>query len=120
VKLQLSAIATSAARDYAQMIYDLAVRRELIGLGATISDRARAMRDDVSPDDQIVEAESDLFQLASTGARPRAGSRASCRPCTRRVTTANAAYQRDGGLAGISTGLADIDRKLGGLHAPTC
>ncbi|NYN63886.1 replicative DNA helicase, partial [Salmonella enterica subsp. enterica serovar Typhimurium] len=29
---------------------------------------------------------------------------------------ANAAYRRDGGLAGISTGLADLDAKLGGLH----
>ena len=29
---------------------------------------------------------------------------------------ANAAYQRDGGLAGISTGLIDLDKKLGGLH----
>ncbi len=29
---------------------------------------------------------------------------------------ANAAYQRDGGLAGISTGLVDLDKKLGGLH----
>jgi replicative DNA helicase len=29
---------------------------------------------------------------------------------------ANAAYQRDGGLAGLSTGLIDLDRKLGGLH----
>ncbi|HSV30312.1 MAG TPA: replicative DNA helicase, partial [Candidatus Omnitrophota bacterium] len=26
------------------------------------------------------------------------------------------AYQRDGGLAGISTGLIDMDKKLGGLH----
>jgi replicative DNA helicase len=32
------------------------------------------------------------------------------------VNVANAAYQRDGGLAGISTGLADLDKKLGGLH----
>jgi replicative DNA helicase len=29
---------------------------------------------------------------------------------------ANAAYRRDGGLAGLSTGLADLDQKLGGLH----
>jgi len=29
---------------------------------------------------------------------------------------ANAAYQREGGLSGISTGLIDMDRKLGGLH----
>jgi replicative DNA helicase len=32
------------------------------------------------------------------------------------VDVANAAYQRDGGLAGISTGLVDLDKKLGGLH----
>jgi len=32
------------------------------------------------------------------------------------VDTANAAYQRDGGLAGISTGLVDLDKKMGGLH----
>jgi replicative DNA helicase len=29
---------------------------------------------------------------------------------------AAAAYQRDGGLSGISTGLVDMDRMLGGLH----
>ncbi len=29
---------------------------------------------------------------------------------------ANAAYQRDGGMSGISTGLTDMDKKLGGLH----
>ena len=32
------------------------------------------------------------------------------------VTTANAGYQRDCGLARISTGLLDLDKKLGGLH----
>ena len=32
------------------------------------------------------------------------------------VNVANAAYQRDGGLAGVSTGLVDLDKKLGGLH----
>jgi len=32
------------------------------------------------------------------------------------VKVANAAYQRDGGLAGTSTGLTDLDKKLGGLH----
>ena len=32
------------------------------------------------------------------------------------VNVANAAYQRDGGLSGVSTGLIDMDKKLGGLH----
>jgi replicative DNA helicase len=32
------------------------------------------------------------------------------------VDVANNAYKREGGLAGISTGLIDMDKKLGGLH----
>jgi len=32
------------------------------------------------------------------------------------VQIANAAYMREGGMAGISTGLTDMDKKLGGLH----
>ena len=29
---------------------------------------------------------------------------------------AEAAYKRDGGLAGLATGFKDLDRQLGGLH----
>jgi replicative DNA helicase len=91
------------------------VRRALIGLGATISDRARAMRDDVSPDEQIVEAETDLFKLASTGATS-SGFKSFLSALHEAVTTANAAYKRQGKLAGLSSGLTDMDRMLGGLH----
>jgi replicative DNA helicase len=115
IRLQLSAIATSAARDYAQLIHDLAVRRELIALGQNVSDRARSMREDKSPDDQIVEAESELFKLASSGTVNR-GFQSFLRALHDAVNIANAAYSRGGGLAGISTGLNDLDRMLGGLH----
>lgn len=115
LKLQLSAIATSAARDYAQLIHDLAVRRNLIDLGKSISDRAQSMREDVSPDEQIVQAETDLFQLASTGSTSR-GFQSFLRALHDAVEMANAAYNRSGGLAGLSTGLADLDKMLGGLH----
>jgi replicative DNA helicase len=115
LRLQLAAVATSAARDYAQLIHDLAVRRALIDLGRRVSDRARAMRDDSSPDDQIVEAESELFALAATGTTNR-GFQSFLTALYDAVQTANAAYNRGGGLAGISTGLTDLDRMLGGLH----
>ncbi|GAB5446631.1 replicative DNA helicase [Gymnodinialimonas sp.] len=115
VKLQLSAIATSAARDYAQLIHDLAVRRELIELGNRVTDRARAMRDDVAPDDQIVEAESELFALASTGSTNK-GFQSFLHALHDAVHMANEAHGRKGGLAGVSTGLTDLDRMLGGLH----
>ncbi|RMA42079.1 replicative DNA helicase [Rhodophyticola porphyridii] len=115
LRLQLSAIATSAARDYAQLIHDLALRRELIDLGRTIADRAQTVRDDATPDEQIVEAEADLFKLASSGTTSR-GFQSFLRALTDAVDIANAAYNRGGGLAGISTGLVDMDKMLGGLH----
>ncbi|RFU14294.1 replicative DNA helicase [Rhodobacteraceae bacterium W635] len=115
LRLQLSAIATSAARDYAQLIHDLAIRRALIDLGKTIADNASAMREHSAPDDQIVEAEAQLFQLAATGSAAR-GFQSFLRALTDAVDIANAAYNRGGGLAGISTGLVDLDKNLGGLH----
>jgi len=40
VRLAGAAISSFAARDYAQMIYDLAIRRKLMDLGRDISDKA--------------------------------------------------------------------------------
>ncbi len=115
VRLAGSAISAFAARDYAQMIYDLAVRRELIALGRDIS--AKAAKVDVvsEPREQIIEAEQKLYKLGEQGVAER-GFVSFLKAVTEAVNVANAAYQRDGGLAGISTGLVDLDKKLGGLH----
>jgi replicative DNA helicase len=110
-----AAISAFAARDYAQMIYDLAVRRELIGLGHDIAGKAAKMDLDSEPRDQIVEAEQKLYKLSEQG-QSESGFQSFLRAVTDAVNVANAAYQRDGGLAGVSTGLVDMDRKLGGLH----
>ncbi|MFZ9949565.1 MAG: replicative DNA helicase [Gemmobacter sp.] len=115
VRLAGAAISAFAARDYAQMIHDLAVRRELIALGRDITDRAGRAEADEEPRDQIVAAEQRLYELAESGTAQR-GFQSFLRAATDAVHMANAAYQRDGGLAGLATGLADLDRKLGGLH----
>ncbi len=110
-----AAIASYAARDYAQMIYDLAVRRDLIQLGRDIAARAGQVDIASEPREQIVEAEQRLYKLGEQGVAER-GFQSFLRAVTEAVNIAAAAYQRDGGLAGISTGLADLDKKLGGLH----
>jgi replicative DNA helicase len=115
-RLAGAAISAFAARDYAQMLYDLAIRRELIGLGRDISAQAAAVAVDSEPAEQIVEAEQRLYKLAEQG-RSESGFQSFLKAVTDAVNVANAAYQRDGGLAGLSTGLVDLDRKLGGLHA---
>jgi replicative DNA helicase len=114
-RLAGAAISAFAARDYAQMIYDLAVRRELIALGRDISAKAAKVDIASEPKEQIIEAEQKLYKLGEQGVAER-GFQSFLKAVTDAVNVANAAYQRDGGLAGISTGLADLDKKLGGLH----
>ncbi len=115
VRLAGAAISAYAARDYAQMIYDLAVRRELIGLGRDISAKAQKVEVDSEPRDQIIEAEQRLYKLGEQGHAER-GFQSFLKAAVQAVNSANAAYQRGGGLSGISTGLLDLDTKLGGLH----
>ena len=115
VRLAGAAISSFAVRDYAQMIYDLAVPRDLIPLGRDISSRAAKVDVQSEPREQIVEAEQALYKLAEQG-RSDSGFQSFLKAVTDAVNVANAAYQREGGLAGISTGLTDMDRKLGGLH----
>jgi replicative DNA helicase len=114
-RLAASAIAAFAARDYAQMIYNLAIRRELIQLGQDISARAGEVTVEEEPKDQITKAEQALYNLAVEG-QSDSGFQSFLSAVTTAVDTANNAYKRDGGLAGISTGLIDLDKKLGGLH----
>jgi replicative DNA helicase len=114
-RLAGAAISSFAARDYAQMIYDFAIRRELIELGHEIAAKAGRVDVDSEPKEQIVEAEQKLYKLGEQG-QSETGFQSFLRAVTDAVNVANAAYQRGGGMAGISTGLIDLDKKLGGLH----
>ena len=114
-RLAGAAISAFAVRDYAQMIHDMAVRRELIALGQEIAGKAIRAEVDSEPKDQIVEAEQKLYKLSEQG-QSESGFQSFLRAVTDAVNVANAAYQREGGLAGVSTGLMDMDKKLGGLH----
>jgi len=97
------------------MIYDLGIRRDLIGLGQDIAAKAAKVDVDLEPAEQIVDAEQKLYKLAEQGQSER-GFQSFLKAVTDAVNIANAAYQREGGMSGVSTGLIDMDKKLGGLH----
>jgi replicative DNA helicase len=102
------------APAYARTIYDLALRRDLIRIGGEIA--VNATGDAERPArDQIEIAEQQLFSLAETGGASQ-GFVPFSTALHGAVEMAAEAFQRDGGLAGISTGLIDLDRQLGGLH----
>lgn len=115
LRLADAAISVFNVLDYARQIYDMSVRRDLIRLGEDIADSAGNFLDDSDAAEQIGQAESRLYSLAEKG-RFEGGFQTFARSVKTAVEHANAAYQRDGKLAGISSGLRDLDRKLGGLH----
>ena len=101
------------APDYARVVYDLALRRDLIRIGGDIIKEA--------PDperaalEQIEQAELTLYSLAETGA-PSSGFVSFSTALAGAVQMAGEAYQREGKLAGLATHLDDLDSKLGGMH----
>ncbi|MBR9834171.1 MAG: replicative DNA helicase [Alphaproteobacteria bacterium] len=102
-------------QDYARMIRDLAMRRELINIGAGVQSRALAHDREMDGSAQVEQAERDLFALAERGAGSR-GFTTFAEALTESLQMAEAALQRDGKIAGIATHLDDLDHKLGGLH----
>jgi replicative DNA helicase len=103
------------ARDYGRTIHDLATRRALIIIGEDLVNAAFDSPVDFPPKEQIEEAETRLFALAETDKYGQ-GFLAFNAALTHAIEMANNAYQRDGGLSGIATGLKDLDGKMGGLQ----
>jgi replicative DNA helicase len=115
---RLAAEATTVinAEDYGRTIYDLAIRRNLINIGEDLVNVAFDAPVETSPRDQIEEAERRLYELAETG-RYDGGFQRFSDALTSAIDMAAAAYKREGALSGISTGLIDLDRSLGGLQS---
>jgi replicative DNA helicase len=117
----LARLATEAttiinAKDYGRTIYDLATRRELIQIGEDVVNVAYDAPVDTSPREQIEETERRLYQIAETG-RYDGGFQRFADALKVAVDMAARAYEREGSLSGIATGLADLDRYMGGLQA---
>jgi replicative DNA helicase len=114
---RLAAEATTVinASDYGRTIYDLAIRRALILIGEEVVNAAYDAPADERPQDQIEQAERSLYELAETG-RYGGGFQRFAQALTTAVEMAAHAYQRDGKLSGLATGLKDLDRMMGGLQ----
>ncbi len=103
------------AADYGRAVFDLYLRRQLIDVGEEIVNDAFADSLDRDAVAQIEGAEARLFQLAETGSA-EGGPKPIRFAVKAAIETANAAYRREGGLAGLPTGFTELDRLLGGLH----
>ena len=116
----LARLATEAttvinAGDYGRTVYDLALRRALIGIGEVMVNVAYDAPVELGPQAQIEDAERRLFELAETG-RYDGGFQRFAQALTTAVELAAHAYERDGKLSGLATGMRDLDRMMGGLQ----
>jgi replicative DNA helicase len=114
---RLAAEATTVinAEDYGRTIYDLFTRRSLIVIGEEMVNVAFDAPVDFAPRDQIEDAERRLYELAEIG-KYDGGFQRFASALTTAVDMAARAYQRDGRLSGLATGLDDLDRMMGGLQ----
>ena len=113
--LAMNVPSTAGAWDYARVVFDLSVSRGLVRLGGEMIDRARSADIDDDPQAQVQTAEAELYKLAETG-KYGGGFVTFESALAEAINIANAAYERGGGLAGVSTGLVDVDKHMGGLH----
>src|ERR1700761_6957983 len=114
---RLAAEATTIinAEDYGRTVYDLSIRRDLIAIGEDMVNLAYEAPVDATPQTHIEDAERKLFELAETG-RYETGFQRFAQALTTAVDMAAHAYQRDGSLSGLATGLTDLDGRMGGLQ----
>ncbi len=114
-RLASEATAIINTEDYGRTIQDLSLRRALIHIGEDVVNVAYDSPVDASPRAQIEEAERRLYEIAEQG-RYDGGFQTFSTALTTAIDMAAKAYERDGKLSGIATGLTDLDQKLGGLQ----
>jgi len=113
-RLAVRAANPASVIDYARTIKDLAMRRALVGIAQDLAFAACQTSDDAPASALVEEAERSLFALNDNS---KASREILFRDAVRQaLNAANDAYARGGALAGLSTGLIDLDARMGGLN----
>lgn len=115
IKLSDSATPLTNAEYYAQFIYDKYLRRELIATGFEIVNAAAKEDIDSDATEQIENAEKRLFDLANQG-ETSSGFVEFGQALTDSIKRIETAYQKEGKISGLPTGLDALDAKTGGLN----
>ena len=105
-RLAANAATIINAHDYGRTIHDLATRRQLILIGEDVVNAAFDSPVDFPPKEQIEEAEMRLYSLAERGSNEREEV-AFVAALDAAIIAVDAAHKRGGGLAGLSTSIAD-------------
>ena len=115
VKITKFSTSSRQAIEYSKLIYDLFVKRELIKISENIIDVAKLNDLDTSGQKIIENYEKALFDLAEKGSFSSSLVKFD-EAMKLTIEMASNAYKNEDGIVGVSTGLTDLDDRLGGLH----
>nr|MBT6355359.1 replicative DNA helicase [Pelagibacteraceae bacterium] len=110
-----SSPSTQNTFQYAKIIYELHLKRSLVGIGQNIIQETFDNGSENTGESLIEIAENDLYNLSNTGSAERKYSKFGD-SLKEAVNIINEAFKREGKIAGVASGLRDLDNKLGGLH----
>jgi len=115
IKLTRFSSSIKQAIDYAKIIHEMYVKRELIFISDGISDQAKDEQIEKTGENIIEDAEKSLFDLAERGNFTQTFLKFN-QAVDQTIEMATLAMKSDQGIVGVPTGLTDLDEKLGGLH----
>ncbi len=115
VKITKFSTSSRQAIEYSKLIYDLFVKRELIKISENIIDVAKLNDLDTNGQKIIENYEKALFDLAEKGSFSSSLVKFD-EAMKLTIEMASNAYKNEDGIVGVSTGLTDLDDRLGGLH----
>ncbi len=114
-QLLTSMVGIINAGEYGKAVHDAWLRRQLIDIGEVVVNNAFGAEAEIDGRQQIELAESALFRLATQGGND-GGFVTFERALTEAILGAERAFRRSGHVSGLTTGLRDLDKKIGGLH----
>lgn len=105
------------AGEYGRTIHDAWIRRQLIEIGEVVVNSAFGGPEaELDGRQQIEAAEQELFALATRGGSD-GGFMTFERALADAIMGAERAFKQSGHVSGLTTGLRDLDKKIGGLHS---
>ncbi len=116
VKLTRFSGSVKQAIDYAKIIHEMYLRRELVMVSDKLSaDTLNANSQEKNAEKIIEDTEKSLYDLAERGSFSQSILKFN-KALDETIKMATLAMQSDQGIVGVPTGLTDLDEKLGGLH----
>ncbi len=115
-QVQAASVGIVNVADYASLIRDLFIRRQLMEIAIDLQAKAQSPDLDTTGAALIAEANAALFDLAERGRNQR-DTTTFAEAADEVLTQIEARQKAGGGLLGLSTGFSSLDRWTGGLEA---